>query len=795
VFKIYACIATQHDWKLVLVAAGLCLLSCATAMGLFDRMAASGGARRLGWVLFAATVTGIGVWATHFIAMLAFRSGLPTAYDAAQTVTSLFAAIAILGLAFNITIDRKGPVGALAGGAMAGVAVGVMHYVGMASVEVPGVVKWDPGLVAASLIVGVGLGAGAFVLLRSGPGIGRRIAAALVLTLAICGLHFTGMSAVSITPDPTRLISETAISGAGLAAWVATAAATLLFMSLLMLAIGRRNRLQEAQRLSELANAAVEGLAICDEGAIVTANASLARMVNRTAPDLEGRSFASLLEDGVLPLGSDLEGGARVEAQIRSASGELVPVELIAYPLPFEGRARLAIAVRDLRERVAAESKILFLAHHDALTELPNRASFNDRLQRELAAHRRRDDSFAVICLDLDRFKQVNDVLGHAAGDHVLKVIGQRIVDLLAENDMLARLGGDEFAIIRVNDTTPTGLARLCDGILDVVAPEIFIDGQAVGVGVSIGVAIYPEDGQAADSLVRNADGALYQAKNEGRNAYRFFKAALGEQFRERQEMEFDLRQALVRGEFSLAYQPQTSIADGQTFGFEALLRWNSAKRGPVPPDAFIPLAEESGFIVTIGEWVLREACREAASWSKPLQIAVNVSAVQLRSASLPQRVHEILLETGLAPSRLELEITETALIEDLNAALHCLRQLKTLGVKVAMDDFGTGYSSLSNLRAFPFDKVKIDKSFIRNVQDDQQAATIIRAIVGLCRGLNLSVLAEGVETAEELNFLQNELCTEAQGFLWGKPGDISNFSEAFGEAAPVAAAPLRAQG
>jgi predicted signal transduction protein with EAL and GGDEF domain len=338
------------------------------------------------------------------------------------------------------------------------------------------------------------------------------------------------------------------------------------------------------------------------------------------------------------------------------------------------------------------------------------------------------------------------------------------------------------------------GLARLCDNILDAVAPEIFIDGQAVGVGVSMGVAIYPEDGQTADALVRNADAALYQAKTEGRNVYRFFKAELGEQFRERQALEFDLRQALARGEFSLAYQPQTSLADGQTFGFEALLRWTSAKRGAVSPDAFIPLAEESGLIVMIGEWVLREACREAASWSRPLQIAVNVSAVQLRSASLPHRVHEILLETGLSPSRLELEITETALVEDLNAALHCLRQLKALGVKVAMDDFGTGYSSLSNLRAFPFDKVKIDKSFVRNVQDDQQAATIIRAIVGLCRGLNLSVLAEGVETAEELAFLRSERCAEGQGFLWGRPGDIGNFPEAFGEAVARATTPRRAQ-
>jgi len=469
-----------------------------------------------------------------------------------------------------------------------------------------------------------------------------------------------------------------------------------------------------------------------------------------------------------------------------------VPVELIAYSLQYNGKPRLAIAVRDLRERVAAEAKIRFLAHHDALTELPNRFSFNERLERELLSHRRRDDGFAVICLDLDRFKQVNDVLGHGAGDQVLKVVGERIAALLDEVDTLARLGGDEFAIIRLGDASPQALARLCELILETVAEDIMIDGQSVGVGVSIGVAIYPEDGKAADTLVSNADGALYQAKNSGRNAYSFFKAELGAQFRERQQMEFELRQALTRGEFVLAYQRQNSVKDQKTFGFEALLRWRSPKRGHVPPDAFIPLAEECGLIAQIGEWVLREACREAASWPKPLQIAVNVSTVQLRSATFPRMVHEILLETGLDPARLELEITETALIEDLNTALHCLRQLKALGVKVAMDDFGTGYSSLSNLRAFPFDKVKIDKSFIRNVQDDQQAATIIRAIVGLCRGLNLSVLAEGVETIEELNFLEAEACFVAQGFLWGKPGEISDFADAFAE--DVKAPPGRVQ-
>jgi len=368
-------------------------------------------------------------------------------------------------------------------------------------------------------------------------------------------------------------------------------------------------------------------------------------------------------------------------------------------------------------------------------------------------------------------------VFGHAAGDEVLKTVSSRIADVLDEEDVLARLGGDEFAIIRVGACRPNDLAQLSERILDAVVPEIMLDGHSTLVGVSLGIALYPSDGDTASALIRNADAALYRAKDDGRGAYRFFEAEIGAQLRERQVMEFDLRHAIARGELSVMYQPQTSIDTQEIFGFEALLRWTNGERGNVSPDVFIPIAEETGLILPIGEWVLREACREAASWAKPLQVAVNLSGVQLHSASLPTLVHEILLETGLPASRLELEITETALIQDFNHALHALRQIKALGVKIAMDDFGTGYSSLSNLRAFPFDKIKIDQSFVRDVHRNEQAAAIVRAIVGLARGLNLVVLAEGVETQEELTFLSQEFCAEAQGYYFGRPGYISEFS------------------
>lgn len=429
---------------------------------------------------------------------------------------------------------------------------------------------------------------------------------------------------------------------------------------------------------------------------------------------------------------------------------------------------------------MAAEANIRFLAHHDDLTGLPNRLSFADHLERKLQHHRRKRDQFAVISFDLDRFKPVNDLLGHAAGDHVLKTVSGWIKAAVREEDFLARLGGDEFGIICAGIDDPAHVAGLCERMLAAAAREIEYEGNAVSIGLSIGIALYPNDGDTTDTLVRNADAALYQAKNEGRGTYRFFEASLGAKLRERQALEFDLRHALDRGELSVVYQPQASTRTKQILGFEALLRWTSPTRGPVAPSVFIPLAEETGLIVPIGEWVLRQACAQAANWSKPLQIAVNVSGVQLRLANLANRIQEILAEVGLPPERLEIEITETALIDDFDQALRTLRQIKEIGVKVAMDDFGTGCSSLSNLLAFPFHKIKIDQSFVRNVHGDEHSATIVRAVVSLCQGLNLSVLAEGVETTEELQFLTDESCTQAQGYLLGRREKIGEFSSAF---------------
>ena len=410
------------------------------------------------------------------------------------------------------------------------------------------------------------------------------------------------------------------------------------------------------------------------------------------------------------------------------------------------------------------------------LTSLPNRGHFNTRIDQEIAALAE-GERLAVLCLDLDRFKEVNDLFGHAAGDTVLQTVASRVTAVLGARQMMARLGGDEFAILMPGVANPAAAGRLAETILEALratsdAPE------TNSISTSIGIALCPDDATDREALLTHADTALYRAKTEGGNTYRFFEASMGAEVRERRLLEHDLRLAIARNELRLAYQPQQDIRSKTTTGFEALLRWKHPTRGEISPAIFIPIAEETGAILEIGDWVMKTACRDAATWTRPLTVAVNVSAVQLYNADFVKELHQILLETGLPPRRLEIEITETALVRDFNRALATLRQIKALGIRIAMDDFGTGYSSLSNLRAFPFDKIKIDGSFVKSVHSNDQAATIVRAVLGLGRGLGLPVLAEGVETDAELRFLQDELCDEVQGYLFGRPAAIGSFRE-----------------
>ena len=372
-------------------------------------------------------------------------------------------------------------------------------------------------------------------------------------------------------------------------------------------------------------------------------------------------------------------------------------------------------------------------------------------------------------------------MFGHSTGDVLLQQVARRI-ESACEGAFLARVGGDEFTVITPTGPQPATAEALAERLCAAFESDIEISGNPMQVGLTVGVSIFPQDGADEATLVANADAALFRAKSEARGSIRFFEVSMDQQLRERRALQQDLRNAIARDELELHYQPQAHIG-GDITGFEALVRWHHPRFGLVAPGTFIPLAEETGIIVSLGQWILRTACREAASWPRPLSIAINLSPVQFQRGDLAKLVHEILLETGLAPSRLELEITEGVLIADFSGTVSILRRLKNLGVRIAMDDFGTGYSSLSYLQSFPFDKIKIDQAFVANLSHSQQAVTIIRAVIALGRGLDLPVVAEGVETVEQLNFLADEHCNEIQGYLVGRPGPIADYADVVGRA------------
>jgi diguanylate cyclase (GGDEF)-like protein len=444
----------------------------------------------------------------------------------------------------------------------------------------------------------------------------------------------------------------------------------------------------------------------------------------------------------------------------------------------------------DITEQRRAEDMISHMAYHDALTALPNRVLFYEKME-ELLKPASRSGAFAVFSLDLDHFKSVNDTLGHAIGDKLLQAAAGRMRGCVREVDVVARLGGDEFAIVQVAFTLPADATALATRLIDAVGAPYQLDGHQVAVGTSIGIAVAPGDGADPNQLMKNADLALYRSKADGGNVYRFFEEQMDACMQEYRALELDLRKALANGEFTLNYQPIVNLKTGKIAACEALIRWHHPERGWVPPLEFIPIAERTGLIVPIGEWVLRRACADAAEWPEEFTVAVNVSPVQFKSANFIDLVTRVLEKSGLPASRLELEITELVLMQDDKAAFALLHQIKDLGVSIAMDDFGTGYSSLGYLRSFPFDKIKIDQSFIRDLSMNKDSLAILRAVVGLGRGLGVVTTAEGVETQSQLEVLRAEGCTQGQGFFFSRPqpsGETRDLLAAVGARAKVVA-------
>lgn len=548
--------------------------------------------------------------------------------------------------------------------------------------------------------------------------------------------------------------------------------AACLVLTVLAVAFWRqilKSRAAEVAHWRDLSEATLEGLVICHEGRIATSNRRFQTMVGRSARELRGMRLEDIIAEPGVAAALESAANHYAETNLIGRDGQTFPVEILAHSMGYGGRRNRVLAIRDQSNLHEAEKKIRFLALRDPLTELANRNRFMDALQNEIK-HRDPERRFAVICLDLDSFKHVNDTLGHGVGDKLLRIVAGRLETSVRESDLVARMGGDEFAILQAEGSQPEGATALASRIIEVIEAPFQIDGHRIAIGTSIGIAVAPDDGEDAETLLKNADLALYRAKSDGKHTFRLFEAEMDAKMQARRMLELELQQAMGLNQFEVFYQPIMQAGSNTICSFEALLRWRHPTRGLVPPLDFIPLAEETGLMGKLGAWVLKQACGDAKSWPDHIRVAVNVSPAQFRRRALELDVITALESSGLPAHRLEVEITESVLLEDSTASLATLERIHALGVKIAMDDFGTGYSSLSYLQKFPFDKIKIDKSFVNGACQDSPGEPIIQAILSLANSFGMRTTAEGVETACQFDYLASAGCSEIQGYFCGKP-------------------------
>lgn len=706
----------------------------------------------------------------HLAALLAAPLGIVAQTVLAETV---HAGVGVLILAATVIEMRGAPprrtLLALWGGMAVALAVLVPLY------------GADAASVAMALFVGAVLLAAAVALqfrAARAPGAGYRLVAAL---FAVWGV--------------VRLVSPL-LADLGVVGQLLPEAVVICLGVALLLASDRERRMAEqasrrrAESLLRLQGEAIEAAAnaifITDRaGRIEWCNAAFTRLSGWTATEARRRPARRLLA------GRDLRDRRLMEAvtlgrpwhgelSLRRKDGTLYIVDQTLTPIADDkGRvAHYVVVQEDVTERRQAEERIRFLSNHDALTALPNRLLYREHLQRAVARARAERSGLGVLFLDLDDFSHYNDVLGHDGGDRLLLLVVERLMATGRGVDTIARVGGDEFALLLEDHSGGEAAAEMAQAMLEAVTRPFEINGHEVQIGASVGIALYPMDGEDAEALMKNADVAMYRAIHEAPNGYRFFTPTMDSELTERRKLETDLRRAAMRGELVLHYQPIVTVTDRTIAGFEALVRWNHPEHGMIPPGRFIPLAEENGMIAPIGEWVLGEACRQARAWADEglpaVPIAVNLSAVQMKRHDLPLLVRRLLTEARLPPGRLELELTETAMMEDAVAAGRVLSDVKAMGLGLAVDDFGTGYSSLGRLKRFPVCKLKIDRSFVADVAENDSDRAIARAIISLAHALDLKVVAEGVETEAQLAVLQAEQCDCVQGFLFspGVPAD-----------------------
>lgn len=791
---VLGCITHEHDLSLVILAALVCGSGSWATIRLFRRAIATTSTERLAWLVLTAMVAGAAIWCTHFIAMLGYQSGVPIGFDPVLTIVSLLIAMAGTLFGFAIATGRRMRLTPAIGGAVVGLVIAAMHYTGMMAYRVQGVVSWDTSYLVASIVLSVTLSALAlhFASRRNEPA-GSYIATG-ILVLAIVSLHFTGMTAFRVEPllVDGNFSSPEALRALALA--VAGVAVPIVGAGLASHLIDNRARTEASEALSNMSNGLVM---IAGNGTIRLFNDRVRNMLGLLPEQLR---VGMSIDQHVRNIGfneqwdeADME---RIIADIHSwltqksksrvehhfSNGTILSISY--QPMPDGGAI---LTYDDVTEARHGQKQITHMAFHDALTGLPNRRSFSDQI-----AMLSKSDSFVMLMLDLDRFKEVNDTLGHAVGDALLVESARRLRDNCRPSDMLFRLGGDEMAIL--GKMTQDQAETLADRLIESFARPFEIGEHTITIGLSIGLAM-ANRGNDPEFVQRMADLALYKAKGDGRGRAEIYREGMIEEAAQRHQLEKDLYLGVESGQFELHYQPLYSLPGRELTGFEALLRWHHPERGMVPPSEFIPAAEQSGAITDIGAWVIDEACRQAALWPDNLYVSINVSPVQLRSVDTLRQIADALAKHKLMPRRIEVEITETAMVENNEQIAIALAGLRALGVRIAMDDFGTGYSSLVHLREFELDRIKIDRSFISASHTDSNAAAVVRAITMMAKEMAISTTGEGVETEDQLSRLVECGCGTVQGYLLGRPVDARSASVLAGGRPDLAPSALRIAG
>jgi len=789
-FQVYTCLTNDHDWRLVVLAGAVCLLASAVAVILFHRAQATTGRTQFVWLALDAAAAGCGIWATHFIAMLAYDPAIGTGYNLAITILSLLIAVLITCAGLAAALLDLGRWTAAFGGAVVGGGIAAMHYTGMMALEVPGRMTWAPNLVVASIVLGIAFGSFALHFAARRDDWVNTVIATILFALAILLMHFTAMGAVLVVADPTRINDAAALSPAALSLVIA-GIVTIVLGICLVAALSDRQANGKLQQQKILLDTALEnmsqGLCMFDaDGRIVLFNERYAKMMGFPAASLRGLSLLDLIKyrkaAGEI-VDDPQEFFARVVAAAHEGKSNTRIIEtsakralrIIEQPMQEGGWVS---TLEDITEWREAQAQISHMAHHDALTGLANRTQLVEKLQNALTALPSRGGGIAVHFIDLDRFKSVNDTLGHDGGDFLLRTVAERLRSVIRIDDTVARLGGDEFVVVQTGVSDRDQVKEFARRLTSAVTAPMKLREQAIVATVSVGVAVAPADGSNPERLLKSADLALYKAKADGRNCIRFFLAEMDTELQARFKLEKIVREAVLRDGFELHYQPVFEISERRLVGFEALIRLPAEDGTLIPPLVFIPVAEDLRLIDKVGAWVLREACRTAATWPEYLTVAVNLSPAQFLAGSVSDIVAAALKEAGLAAHRLELEITETLLLGNSEATMAELQTLKAMGVAIVMDDFGTGYSSLSYLWRFPFDKIKIDRSFMQGFEgSSRDAKVVVKTIIALGRELNMRVTVEGVETATQLAFLDKADGDQVQGFFFGRPVPASEVS------------------